>query len=381
KEEINEDQILKFKYIVEINNNNLLTLIIVLTEDCNLRCKYCYEDRTHETISTSVQENIVKFIKKNISKYRGLHISWYGGEPLLKVNVIEQMSEKIIDICSREGKIYSSSITTNAYLLNLEIFNRLLKSKVTYYQITIDGAEKTHDYQRTLANGMGSYKKIYKNLLDIKDNSNKRFNISIRTNYAKDTVEYMDEFVEGLIRNFGEDKRFNLFFRPVMNWGGALIDDFSEHLLDKEEFDKVYEKYGDEVSKQKNTHVTTSFYSSLAIGQGLCYGAKNNNFVIDCTGLVYKCTCEFMRNDKSRIGVLKSDGTMELDEYRQSLWVTTLELEGKCRKCFFSANCFTSSCNRSLALNKENQRQCPIEKDFLVETLEMLDKDGFYKYL
>lgn len=52
---------------------------------------------------------------------------WFGGEPLLEMNLIQSVSERLMEICRKNRKIYSAQITTNGYTLTEEIFSKLLK--------------------------------------------------------------------------------------------------------------------------------------------------------------------------------------------------------------------------------------------------------------
>jgi uncharacterized protein len=50
-------------------------------------------------MSKNIQDEIIQFVKENIHKYTGLHVAWFGGEPLLATNCINYLSENFIKIC------------------------------------------------------------------------------------------------------------------------------------------------------------------------------------------------------------------------------------------------------------------------------------------
>ena len=54
-----------------------------------------------------------------------MRVEWFGGEPLLCMDVIENLSKHFIDICRKAHKGYTAAITTNGYLLDLETFRKL----------------------------------------------------------------------------------------------------------------------------------------------------------------------------------------------------------------------------------------------------------------
>ena len=139
-----------------------LSLIINPTEQCNFRCKYCYESFNNGEMSKEVQEKVISYVRNNIHKYSGLNVSWFGGEPLLAMEGVAYLSEQFIKICSFYKVPYRANITTNGYCLDIDTFRKLIDLHVNYFQITIDGIATIHDKQRTTISGKGSYNRIIK---------------------------------------------------------------------------------------------------------------------------------------------------------------------------------------------------------------------------
>lgn len=63
--------------IVQFMTPTDLSLTISPTERCNFRCKYCYESHNPITMSNTIQDNIIKYIRKNIFKFSNLNINWF----------------------------------------------------------------------------------------------------------------------------------------------------------------------------------------------------------------------------------------------------------------------------------------------------------------
>jgi putative peptide-modifying radical SAM enzyme len=134
---------------------------ITLTLNCNLKCYYCYgkccEDfgvrldglEIDDSLPTTINYNISQ-LKKFLEKDDDLTIIFYGGEPLLQIDKMKLIMDKI--------SAKRSILQTNGLLLNLleekyiEKFHTIL--------VSIDGDEKLTDYYR----GKGVYKKIIENL-------------------------------------------------------------------------------------------------------------------------------------------------------------------------------------------------------------------------
>src|SRR5918992_3673907 len=69
-----------------------LSLIIMPTEKCNFRCIYCYEDFARGRMPAAVQRAVLRLVEREAPSLRTLRISWFGGEPLAAVEVIEALS-------------------------------------------------------------------------------------------------------------------------------------------------------------------------------------------------------------------------------------------------------------------------------------------------
>lgn len=90
-------------------SNDALHLIILPTEACNFRCVYCYETFKYNRIKAGVIEGIKNLISIRIPDLKYLHISWFGGEPLLTLDVIENISGHILTLFRGESEMSISS--------------------------------------------------------------------------------------------------------------------------------------------------------------------------------------------------------------------------------------------------------------------------------
>ena len=150
-------------------NGNIRQLILQVTQNCNLRCKYCvysgsYVNRTHtkKRMSFEIAKQAVDFyFAHNINKDAGV-ISFYGGEPLLEMDLIKKVvaySEKLY-----EGKELRFNMTSNATLLTDEIADFLYEHNFNL-TISLDGPEEVHNQSRVFADSKtGTFHCIIKNL-------------------------------------------------------------------------------------------------------------------------------------------------------------------------------------------------------------------------
>mgnify|MGYP000969126329 CR=1 FL=1 len=76
-------------------------------------------------MSINYLDLIARFVDKNIEKYKGLKVEWFGGEPLLELESIYYLSQKFKDICKLHKKPFISCMTTNGYYLTTSQVIRL----------------------------------------------------------------------------------------------------------------------------------------------------------------------------------------------------------------------------------------------------------------
>lgn len=346
-------------------NNNLL-FVIHTTEDCNFRCKYCSLDFFHKDLNESTKKGIVNYIEKNINEYRKISFSWFGGEPLLNINAIEEISNKVITICKDRKKQYTGSITTNGYLLTPENINKLLKCKVYNIVITIDGTKEIHNTLRVLSNGEQTFDKIISNLIHIRDNvKDKRLKIIIRTNFTKDIFNNINEYYSFFEKEFGNDKRFSLFARIAGDWGGERVKEISNKLLDGNQMTDIINTISNFNGKIKYE------FNCLDIDSGgVCNANYLNKYTINVNGSISKCDAA---DNELSIGHLNENGIMDINIDAYSKWVNSLKfLDKECEECFYSINCNFCSCPKVMV--KNNRKSCILKLSSLKELINLYDK-------
>ena len=166
------------KDLLEKGLANSRHIIFETTEECNLRCKYCgyseiyntFEERGKRKLSFSKAKLFLDYMlkkwnsKQNASFNTQITISFYGGEPLLNFNFIEQVVNYVSN-WRLENNFIKFSMTTNGTLLD-RYMDFLVKWDFSLF-ISIDGNEY-HNSFRTYANGKNSYEKVYDNISLIK---------------------------------------------------------------------------------------------------------------------------------------------------------------------------------------------------------------------
>lgn len=317
-------------------SNTELKLIILPTYKCNFRCTYCYQDFKVMDMDNDMANRVINFVKREIHKYSGLSIGWYGGEPLLCSNIINRLSQEFISICHSTNRKYSATITTNGYLLNNKMFQQMLKNRISLYQITIDGIKEIHDQDRKLIDGTGSFDRIIYNLKDISQNNQSRiFKIKIRSNMQENRIEEYNQFIKILYDNFGKDKRFTYWFTAVSNYGGSSIYKIS-NLMNS--FDKLYDLL---INSKYNLDYSPFYYHMITRS---CIAAHRNCYIVTPNCLLLKCSID-LEKEYNHVGNINEKGIPIIDNYKLAKWLHyERDLASSCNSCKNADNCINFAC-------------------------------------
>ena len=128
-----------------------------------------------------VVQSVKRLAEKEIPHVPLLNVGWFGGEPCLALDVIGDLSEHFLALCTKHGVKYRSSITTNGYFLSEKNVTRLLDWGIGHFQITVDGSEEAHDTVRKLRGGQATYRRIFNHLIGMSKRKDS-FSVAVRVN-------------------------------------------------------------------------------------------------------------------------------------------------------------------------------------------------------
>lgn len=301
------------KKILTTLDNRRLELFLFPTEQCNFRCTYCYEDFEIGRMKPDIILGIKNLIKNRAEELEYLRISWFGGEPLMAVNIVEEINSFVLELFShKKDFIFHSDMTTNAYLLNLNTAEKIINVGVTDFQISIDGIEEIHNQTRKRADGKGTFETIWKNLLNLKSLS-QNFHVMLRVHYTPKNLMKLPELIKMLNSDFSDDTRFSVIFKSVGRYGGENDENITP--VSRE----------DEIIVENN--LNTKMLKANLINKDnkssdfqICYAAKPNAYAIRANGKINKCTVA-LSDEKNDIGSINIDGTFELNHQKHSHWI------------------------------------------------------------
>lgn len=313
--------------------------VIAPTLNCNMHCKYCFENGVKEknTISSKDLDIMISFIEKQISKnlnLKQLEIVWFGGEPLIALDSIVTLSKAIISVCEEKGIKYTSTLVSNASLLSDDNIKKLKNDcNITSLQCTIDGIEKDYVEIRNVS------KEVYATVLSNVKNACNYFEVTIRINI---TIEGKDDIKKLLDYLFdsGEYKNLKVYF--------SMIRDYSCNecyaTLKKDEFIELRNELELYLcNKGLNKQIKNSIEERRIVS---CSSMQINSFAIDPKLNLYRCQHCF-GNDKYIIG----DCVNGLYNNEFDNEFLNYQILDKCKKCKFYPVC-ANGCREELIVQK-----------------------------
>lgn len=139
-------------------SNTLERLYLSITNECNLSCIHCFrgnDDNIEQQLTTDEIKNIIANVGDNVHSNQ---ISFTGGEPFTRKDIIEILEYTYsCDV--------SVDLSTNGLLLSKNILNKLAQfDNIFYMQISIDGiSESSYEFIR----GFNTYKRLITVLNDL----------------------------------------------------------------------------------------------------------------------------------------------------------------------------------------------------------------------
>ena len=227
-------------------------ITFIVTQACQLRCKYCYligkNDKGRMSLDVAMKAIDVLFNESIVISKPYVTFDFIGGEPLLEINLISDITDYLIQKM-KELRMYDwlnsyrINITTNGLLYkNINVQNYIAKHKEHLnVSISIDGNKIKNDKNRVYADGRGSYDDLIPNIrLWVAQWAS----VNTRMTISHDDLPYVNEALQHLV-NCGI---YNIDVNPVLEdvWfeGDDLILEeqlkmFADYIIDNSLWNKL----------------------------------------------------------------------------------------------------------------------------------------------
>lgn len=342
-----------------VMSQNIQNIVILTTTNCNARCYYCFEhgikpiDMTIETA-----EALIEFCKKKYKDKRIL-VSWFGGEPLLRFDIIEYVTNRLIE----EGYELDGYVTTNGSLITdkmIDFFTNKYESIA--FQITLDD----------IGDGYGKIKRYVdisipeafkRTINNIKLLLEQKIKVLIRVNFLVSNISSAKEIYKKVIHLFdGYDmSNTNVYMAPLST------EAQSENLCNCEGYSthpflEMVEIHKSEKNTLQNFHSSNdesllSRYnlSPLPIPCGMMMPSK---IVVNANGDLYKCHRLVGKTEFSVGNVFDGyDEKSNSIDLFEAIEITDLD----CKKCNIFPIC-QGGCKYMRLVYGDSQKCCRIKQ-------------------
>jgi uncharacterized protein len=197
-----------------------LRVTVLTTLQCNFACGYCIQgdhgdyNRHAHKMSLETAAQVAEWTERELDRLspESLVVSFFGGEPLLNLPVVYYLAERLHGAASARGVRVLVNIITNGLLLTPEVVARLKPLGLNGVKITLDGDRETHDRQRPLRGGQGTFDRIIANIRAIAGECR----IAIGGNFDADSVETYPALLDFLASQDFAPHLSRVAFKPVI---------------------------------------------------------------------------------------------------------------------------------------------------------------------
>ncbi len=317
-----ELSIIRYKNKIATFNSRALRIVVYPTQDCNLKCWYCYENHIpHTLMQHDTMDKIVKYVEKSVAKntFDEICVTLFGGEPFIHFDTIAYpLLSRIKEIVENARKMFSCFFVTNASLIDEGIILKL-KTLKPHFQITLDGDKERHDKVRIWKDGN---KPTFDHILWVahrlcSEIDGENFFLTLRINYDNTTLQSLSQVLEK-IKDIDRKKVYIHFERVWQTEGESTKEN-------KDLFRQILRDF-----------IETGFCVNQGTFRGYPYSCPSDirsSIVFNYDGTIHKCNGRTL-SKQTQYGVLNKDGTLDIDEEKMAKRLSVATFEHKeCLQC------------------------------------------------
>lgn len=367
---VNERELLHSIFLTNKFSEEKIMLLIAPTFRCNLSCEYCFQKNLEPYNKTDmtfdIKNYLIEFFNQKAKKCKEISVSWFGGEPLLAYDIIEELSNKFMQISQKREIKYQAQIVTNGSLLTKELVKKFPSIGINSIEIPIDGTPKAHAQRKGVS--IEKSGRFFSRLIEcIPTILNKLDRLTIRINVDRDNEKeayFIPKLLSDLSINHPKiDIQLartcsNEHVKEIENSIYLTLDEYAEKELS-------FRRYMDDLGFETPHFINPIPRPCSAILQGF--------FVIDPQGYLYKCTPRIGKVEES-MGNIKSINKSEIFSPIINNYIPYINTDPWTdKKCY---NCrLIPICVGSCAIKRYlGQGYCTYHKKNLAERLDLMEK-------
>ena len=304
-------------------SNEINGYTIMVTTNCNARCFYCYQANfPHINMTEETADHLVKYM----IQHKGsdpLRIQWFGGEPLVGIARIDQVSSAL----RKQGIEFTSSMISNGYLFTEAVIERAARDwKLKNIQITLDGTEEIYNRTKAYRSAEESpYKRVLQNITIL---LNYGVHVGLRLNLDQHNEEDLVKLISEIKRLIPNKEHLNVYAHVIYEDEG-----YAPIARGSSEREELYRKQL-QINKLIIDEGLSKLHLSLpSIRYRSCMADNPQAMVVYPDGHLYKCEHTVKDDEFGHIdGLTKDESKIKKYAVPSSLKM--------CEKCQLYPSCY-----------------------------------------
>ncbi|MGC1376221.1 MAG: radical SAM protein [Anaerolineales bacterium] len=297
------------------------TLTMVVSRDCNLRCKYCYADggayqKERMRMSKDTALQAIDLFLNSKDGFRFQEIVFFGGEPTLNLPVIQSVAEYVENLFA-SGKIAhrpEMGMVTNGTRITDE-FCELVEKYGLQVTISLDGPPEVNDSLRFDVGGHGAFSAIAQGIRKLQQATGglepRMIECTVTNKHLESGMTY-DFLVKYFIDTFGIRQHHIV---PVCDWNESRLELSEAEAVEWET--AMYTRFVEALA-EGNLQVTklgiraVRMLNSKKFNPFLCI-AGFTSITVDADGSIYPCYQ--LNNESCYMGHISEQDTLESNRF------------------------------------------------------------------
>ncbi len=339
-------------------DKSLIHLTVLTTYSCNLACPYCVENGVKDRIflKRSLTQKIADWLKELQEKdsSTNLNITFYGGEPLLNKEEMYFLAKAAQALTEEHSLRTTLRLITNGVLMVPEETDRLVRNGITHVKVTLDGFGVDHDAKRPTLGGKGTFSTIVDNVLYAVEQG---LQVTIGSNFDSANYESIKNLYDHLHALGLHRKLKSVHPKPILSTiSEKIASAISQQCTICRMSEADYRGMIELSEYAKNLGFNVADQTAL----GPCQALQYHSYVIDPTGVLYKCP-GFVGRPDFAIGHVNSGVGNSQKAYRN------LNIHEQCKSCKYMPIC-AGGCRHSAYLENNDDESIACEDEYFERT-------------
>ena len=323
-------------------NGEAKDITFIVTEECQLSCKYCYEsNKKRNSMTFQKAKKIVNYCLSDDVSSKNDYVVWnfIGGEPLLEIELINDISEyiktqtRLLDHKWQDN--YKFAIVSNGLMYN----DKRVKEYINQnrwnlsFTISIDGTKEKHNMQRVYENGKGSFDDVISN---VKNWVNDFHFTATKATISHSDLSLIKESVLFLYSLGINDVYMNVVYEDV--WEKGDPDIFKEQLIELADEIIDNELYKYHTCTLFDNYIGNPIPSSMTTN----WCGTGNMLAFDHDGNIYPCLRfhDFSLTDRPKKTLGNVDTGIDKNKLRPfELLNRKFQSDDECNNCMVASGC------------------------------------------